>query len=98
MESVGSRAQSAFTPEDVHFDDYDAKQLHAILRRRHDAFFQGVVDSDVIPLAAAFAAQTYVDARKAIDLMRVAGNSLNGKQQTAFVRPKKRWKRTVSLR
>ncbi|QLG29967.1 AAA family ATPase (plasmid) [Halorarum halophilum] len=73
MESVGSRAQSSFTPEDVHFDDYDAQQLQAILRRREDAFHAGVLDDDVIPLAAAFAAQTNGDARKAIDLMRVAG-------------------------
>jgi len=73
MESVGSRAQSSFTPEDVHFDDYDANQLQAILRRREDAFLENVVDEDVIPLASAFAAQTHGDARKAIDLMRVAG-------------------------
>mgnify|MGYP002760254034 FL=1 len=73
MEAVGSRAVSSFTPEDVHFDDYDADQLKAILRRRKDAFHDDVVDSDVIPLAAAFAAQTHGDARKAIDLMRVAG-------------------------
>ncbi|MFB6178161.1 MAG: orc1/cdc6 family replication initiation protein [Halorientalis sp.] len=72
MESVGSRALSSFTPEDVHFDDYDANQLQAILRRRRDAFYEGVLD-DVIPLAAAFAAQTHGDARKAIDLVRVAG-------------------------
>jgi len=73
MESVGSRALSSFTPEDVHFDDYDANQLQSILRRRQDAFYEDVVDEDVIPLAAAFAAQTHGDARKAIDLMRVAG-------------------------
>ena len=73
MESVGSRALSSFTPEDVHFDDYDANQLQAILRRRRDAFHEDVLDDDVIPLAAAFAAQTHGDARKAIDLMRVAG-------------------------
>jgi len=73
MESVGSRALSSFTPEDVHFDDYDANQLQAILRRRRDAFHNEVLDDDVIPLAAAFAAQTHGDARKAIDLMRVAG-------------------------
>ena len=73
MESVGSRAVSSFTPEDVHFDDYDANQLQAILRRRKDAFHDDAVDDDVIPLAAAFAAQTHGDARKAIDLMRVAG-------------------------
>jgi len=73
MESVGSRALSSFTPEDVHFDDYDANQLQAILRRRRDAFHEGVLDEDVIPLASAFAAQTHGDARKAIDLIRVAG-------------------------
>src|SRR6056297_309911 len=73
MESVGSRALSSFTPEDVHFDDYDANQLQSILRRRQDAFYDDVLDDDVIPLAAAFAAQTHGDARKAIDLMRVAG-------------------------
>jgi cell division control protein 6 len=73
MENVGSRALSSFTPEDVHFDDYDANQLQSILRNRQDAFYEDVVDGDVIPLAAAFAAQTHGDARKAIDLMRVAG-------------------------
>jgi cell division control protein 6 len=73
MESVGSRALSSFTPEDVHFNDYDANQLQAILRRRQDAFHDDVVDDDVIPLTAAFAAQTHGDARKAIDLIRVAG-------------------------
>ena len=73
MDGVGSRALSSFTPEDVHFDDYDANQLQAILRRRQDAFYDGVLDSDVIPLASAFAAQTHGDARKAIDLVRVAG-------------------------
>ncbi len=73
LESIGSRALSSFTPEDVHFDDYDANQLQAILRRRQDAFYDDVVESDVIPLAAAFAAQNHGDARKAIDLVRVAG-------------------------
>ncbi len=73
MESVGSRALSSFTPEDVHFGDYDAEQLQSILRRRQDAFIEGVVDGGVIPLVAAFAAQTHGDARQAIDLMRVAG-------------------------
>ncbi len=73
MELVGSRALSSFTPEDVHFDDYDANQLQSILRRRQDAFHEDVLDDGVISLAAAFAAQTHGDARKAIDLIRVAG-------------------------
>ena len=73
MENVGSRALSSFTPEDVHFEDYDATQLGDILRRREDAFADGVLEDGVIELASAFAAQTHGDARKAIDLMRVAG-------------------------
>ena len=74
MESVGSRALSSFTPEDVHFSDYDANQLREILRAREDAFHENALSDDVIPLAAAFAAQTNGDARKAIDLMRTAGS------------------------
>ncbi|ERH00281.1 MAG: orc1/cdc6 family replication initiation protein [Haloquadratum sp. J07HQX50] len=74
MENVGSRALSSFTPEDVHFSDYDANQLREILRAREDAFHEDTLSNDVIPLAAAFAAQTNGDARKAIDLMRTAGS------------------------
>ncbi|RBI60424.1 toxin-antitoxin system, toxin component [halophilic archaeon] len=74
MESVGSRALSSFTPEDVHFSDYDANQLRKILQAREDAFHEDALSDDVIPLAAAFAAQTNGDARKAIDLMRTAGS------------------------
>jgi len=74
MESVGSRALSSFIPEDVHFSDYDANQLREILRAREDAFHEDALSDDVIPLAAAFAAQTNGDARKAIDLMRTAGS------------------------
>ncbi len=74
MKNVGSRALSSFTPEDVHFSDYDANQLREILRARKDAFHEGTLSNDVIPLAAAFAAQTNGDARKAIDLMRTAGS------------------------
>jgi len=81
MESVGSRALSSFTPEDVHFDDYNATQLRGILRRREDAFHDGILTDDVIPLAAAFAAQTHGDARKAIDLMRVAGELAEREQE-----------------
>ncbi|GAA0291060.1 MULTISPECIES: orc1/cdc6 family replication initiation protein [Halarchaeum] len=73
MEDVGSRALSSFTPEDVHFSDYDANQLREILGHREDAFHDDALSEDVIPLAAAFAAQTHGDARIAIDLMRTAG-------------------------
>jgi len=74
MEDVNSRAESSFYPTDVNFPDYDAEQLREILNHRRDAFYDDTLSNDVIPLAAAFAAQTHGDARKAIDLMREAGN------------------------
>jgi cell division control protein 6 len=74
MESVGSRALSSFTLEDVHFSDCDANQLREIRWAREDAFHEDALSDEVIPLAAAFAAQTNGDARKAIDLMRTAGS------------------------
>ncbi|WP_049997043.1 orc1/cdc6 family replication initiation protein [Halococcus sediminicola] len=74
MENVGSRALSSFTPEDVHFSDYDANQLREILWARQDAFYENALSEDVVPLAAAFAAQTNGDARKGIDLLRTAGS------------------------
>ncbi len=40
---------------------------------RQDAFQDGVLSEDAIPLSAAFAAQEHGDARKAIDILRHAG-------------------------
>lgn len=74
LDDVGSRALSTFSPEEIHFSDYNAVQLREILHNRRDAFYDGVLDDDVIPLAAAFSAQTHGDARKAIDLFRTAGS------------------------
>lgn len=73
LNHVGSRAQSTFDPVEVHFSDYDANQLREILAHRRDAFRDGVLTSDVIPLTAALSAKTHGDARKAINLFRTAG-------------------------
>ncbi|WP_152043515.1 orc1/cdc6 family replication initiation protein [Salinigranum salinum] len=73
LEDLSSRAESSFNPDDIFFDDYDANQLQAILRNRRDAFKEGALESDVIPLVAAFGSQTHGDARKAIDLFRWSG-------------------------
>ncbi|MGB9954737.1 orc1/cdc6 family replication initiation protein (plasmid) [Haloarcula marismortui] len=74
MEDIDGRAESSFNPRDVYFPDYDANQLREILENRRDAFRQNALDDDVIPLVAAFAAQSHGDARKAIDLFRGAGD------------------------
>jgi len=74
MEDIDGRAESSFNPRDVYFPDYDATQLREILDNRHDAFRPDALENDVIPLVAAFAAQSHGDARKAIDLFRGAGD------------------------
>jgi len=73
MEDLDGRTESSFNPEDIVFSDYDANQLQAILERRQDAYRDGVLTDDIIPLSAAMAAQDHGDARKAIDLFRKAG-------------------------
>ena len=74
MEDIDGRAESSFNPRDVYFPDYDATQLREILDNRRDAFRPDALEDDVIPLVAAFAAQSHGDARKAIDLFRGAGD------------------------
>lgn len=74
MEDIDGRAESSFNPRDVYFPDYDANQLGQILENRRDAFRKDALEDDVIPLVAAFAAQSHGDARKAIDLFRGAGD------------------------
>lgn len=73
MRDLSSRAQSSYNPDDIFFDDYDAAQLRSILKYRRDAFKPETLTDDVIPLVAAFGSQTHGDARKAIDLLRWAG-------------------------
>jgi len=73
MKDLNSRAQSSYNPDDIFFDDYDANQLRSILHNRQDAFKPDSLANDVVPLVAAFGSQTHGDARKAIDLLRWAG-------------------------
>lgn len=73
MDDLDGRAESSFNPQDIVFPDYDANQLRSILKRRGDAYQDGVLEDEIIPLSAALAAQDHGDARKAIDLFRKAG-------------------------
>ena len=73
MMNLNSRAQSSYNPDDIFFDDYDAAQLRNILEHRRDAFEADALAEDVIPLVSALGSQTHGDARKAIDLLRWAG-------------------------
>ena len=68
------RVKSSLGEEEIVFPPYDANQLRDILQHRaDDAFEEGALSDDVIPLCAAFAAQEHGDARRALDLLRTAG-------------------------
>ncbi|GEM_PF-10833 len=68
------RVKSSLGEEEIVFPPYDANQLRDILQHRADtAFKTDALTDDVIPLCAAFAAQEHGDARRALDLLRTAG-------------------------
>ncbi|WP_303657477.1 AAA family ATPase [Halomarina pelagica] len=68
------RVKSSLGEEEIVFPPYDANQLRDILQARADvAFKDDALSEDVIPLCAAFAAQEHGDARRALDLLRTAG-------------------------
>ncbi len=68
------RVISSLSEEEIIFPPYNAEQLKDILEQRAKlAFYDGVLDDEVIPYCAALAAQEHGDARKALDLLRVSG-------------------------
>ena len=68
------RVKSSLGEEEIVFPPYDANQLRDILEYRAEvAFKKDALSDDVIPLCAAFAAQEHGDARRALDLLRTAG-------------------------
>ena len=68
------RVKSSLGEEEIVFPPYDANQLRDILQHRANVAFKGdALTDDVIPLCAAFAAQEHGDARRALDLLRTAG-------------------------
>ncbi|MEF8800302.1 MAG: ORC1-type DNA replication protein [Halolamina sp.] len=68
------RVKSSLGEEEIVFPPYDANQLRDILQHRAEVAFKAdALTDDVIPLCAAFAAQEHGDARRALDLLRTAG-------------------------
>ncbi|RKD93734.1 Cdc6/Cdc18 family protein [Halopiger aswanensis] len=80
------RVKSSLGEEEIVFPPYDANQLRDILEHRSDvAFKDGALSEDVIPLCAAFAAQEHGDARRALDLLRTAGELAERSQAETIV-------------
>lgn len=74
-ELLGQRVKSRLGEEKIIFPPYNVEQLQDILyARARDAFDDGVLDDDVIPYCAALSAQEMGDARRALDLLRMAAD------------------------
>ncbi len=73
MDNLDPRVRSSLGEEELVFPPYDALQLQDILKNRAEqAFKTGVLDAGVIAKCAAYAAREHGDARRALDLLRVA--------------------------
>jgi cell division control protein 6 len=81
---LNERVKSSLREEEFVFQPYDANQLREIMKHRRDAFYDDVLTDNVIPLTAAVAAQEHGDARKAIEILRHAGE-LAERENTAMV-------------
>lgn len=72
-EFLDPRVRSRLSDEKMVFPPYNAEELKDILGQRADlAFDDDVIDESVTSLCAALAAQEHGDARRALDLLRVA--------------------------
>ncbi len=74
LDGLDPRVRSSLSEEELVFPPYNALQLKDILNERSKrAFKEGVLDEGVIAKCAAFAAREHGDARRALDLLRIAG-------------------------
>jgi archaeal cell division control protein 6 len=74
IDLVDPRVTSSLSEEDILFPPYNALQLQDILRQRaKQAFKKEVLKHGVIEKCAAYSAKEHGDARRALDLLRVAG-------------------------
>jgi archaeal cell division control protein 6 len=74
MDNLDPRVRSSLGEEELVFPPYNGLQLQDILKERANiAFKEGVIEEGVIAKCAAFAAREHGDARRALDLLRVAG-------------------------
>ena len=82
-ESLDPRIKSSLSEEELVFPPYNALQLQEVLRQRAILAFQkNVIDNGVIEKCAAYAAREHGDARRALELFRVAGEIAERKNDT----------------
>jgi cell division control protein 6 len=74
LDGLDPRVKSSLSEEELVFPPYNALQLKDILYERSEIAFQKeAVEDGVIAKCAAYAAREHGDARRALDLLRIAG-------------------------
>jgi archaeal cell division control protein 6 len=74
MEDIDPRVKSSLGEEELIFPPYNALELKDILEKRSlKAFKKDIINPGVLAKCAAYAAREHGDARRALDLLRVAG-------------------------
>jgi archaeal cell division control protein 6 len=74
LDEIDPRVRSSLSEEEIVFPPYNALQLQDILNKRSkEAFKENIVQEGVLAKCAAFAAREHGDARRALDLLRIAG-------------------------
>ncbi|MBI4895155.1 MAG: AAA family ATPase [Candidatus Aenigmarchaeota archaeon] len=84
-EKIDPRVRSSLAEEEIIFKPYNAEQLKDIISLRiSDAFYENTIDDSVLNKCAALAAQEHGDARRALDLIRVAAEISERSGQTTI--------------
>lgn len=84
-EYLDPRVKSSLGQEELVFHPYNANELSDILEKRAKVAFQGgVINEGVIKLCAGLAAKEHGDSRKALQLLRKAGEN-SERNQRAFI-------------
>jgi len=74
LDNLDPRIRSSLSEEEIVFPPYNALQIQDILKKRAElAFKEKVIQEGVIEKCAAYAAREHGDARRALDLLRIAG-------------------------
>ena len=73
-EHLDPRVRSSLSEEEIIFPPYNALQIQDILKQRaNKAFKEGSLEQGVIEKCSAYAAREHGDSRRALELLRVAG-------------------------
>jgi archaeal cell division control protein 6 len=74
IDNLDPRVKSSLSEEELVFPPYNALHIQDILRQRaNKAFRQGALEPGTIEKCAAYSAREHGDARRALELLRVAG-------------------------